>query len=112
MWLLVLLLPLISKVTPAPTEIKRACPEFDSPWILTDIEVLYPAGAAPGSGEVSFNFYDENINGLQMATQCTGTVTGYKCEGDDSGYVTCANETVLFKLEESLVMVERSILDN
>lgn len=112
----------LALVTAAPTATSSATSSistvchakvFDKPWTLSDITIYKAAGQDSSNthAAISFHFCDEN-EGLQMDTDCSGTVINDRCEGDDGGYVLCANETVGFKLASDLIMMERAYLDD
>ena len=123
MMLFFLLSSLLALVAGAPASTSSAQPStttttcqaktFDKPWTLSDITIYKAAGQHPDNqhGAISFHFCDYN-NGLRMETDCAGTVINDRCEGNDGGYVHCANETVAFKFAPDLIMMERAFIDD
>lgn len=115
------LLPLTTLVIAAPTttssalsSTEAACQAkaFNKPWTLRDITIYEAAGqdSKNGNGAISFQFCDTN-SGLEMETACSGTVINNISQGNDNGYVICANDTVSFKLESKTIMITRAFLD-
>lgn len=85
---------------------------FNKPWLVTDITVWEPTvGSVSKVGQITFHFCDPNDR-LQMETDCIGEVTNGTCEGQDSGYVSCKNTNVAFKLDAGQILLERNFIDD
>lgn len=86
---------------------------FDQAWTLTNITIYKEAGQQSGNehAAMSFHFCDTNT-GLELDTDCSGTVVNDRCEGEDGGYVFCNNDDVSFKFSSGLVMMNRYYIDD